>query len=314
VSAPAPRVSLVLPAYGEAENLGLLLPRLLAMEAQLGALEIVVVDDHSDDGTFDVVRTLSATDPRVRGRRLARNSGSHMAILCGLQAARGESAIVMAADGQDPPEVLGQLVDEWSRGAHVVWAARERNTGESLPARLLSRLYWTTMNRLSSVQLPTEGTDCFLIDRRPIEALLAIPEQHTSVVALIYSLGFRQTVVRYRKQARARGRSKWTFRKKVRLVIDSLVGFSTVPLRLASALGFAYAAGGFLYAFLLVLNKVTGGRVFGSMPPFGWAALMVMMVISSGTIMMILGIFGEYLWRALEQVRGRPRFLIEDEV
>ncbi len=312
---PAPRsLSFVLPAYGEAENLRRLVPRLLHLGGLAEELEVVVVDDHSDDSTFDTVCALAAGDPRVSGVRLARNSGSHLAILCGLRVARGEVAVVLAADGQDPPDVVAQLVARWRGGCHVVWAVRTEREGETLSTRLLSRFYYFLMNRLSDVRLPPSGADFFLIDRRVIDGLRSIPEHRVALFALVASLGFRHDEVPYVKQARTSGRSKWTLRKKLRLVADSLVGFSTLPLRAATALGFLYAAGGFVFAGLLVLNRLLGGRIFGPTPALGYAALMTALLISSGTIMVILGVFGEYLWRALDEVRGRPRFLIEDAV
>lgn len=308
------RLSFVLPAYGEAESLALLFPRLLAQAPLADQIEVVVVDDHSPDTTFAVVREWAARDPRVRGVRLARNSGSHMAILCGLQAARGDAMIVLAADGQDPPEAAPELVAAWSEGAQVVWAVRDSRESESLPNRLASRLYYALMNRLTSVRLPPTGADFFLLDRRVLGALVAIPEHNVSIFALVVSLGFRQAEIRYAKQSRLKGRSKWTLRRKLRLFLDSLVAFSTLPLRLATGLGFAYAVGGFLYAAVLVANRLSDGALFGAVALTGWSALMVVLLVSSGSIMIVLGIFGEYLWRALEEVRGRPRFLVEDEV
>lgn len=308
------KLSFVLPAFGEAGNLGALFPRLLAQARLADELEILVVDDHSPDDTFGVVREWAARDPRIRGLRLARNAGSHMAILCGLQAASGQAIVVMAADGQDPPELAQQLVGAWADGAQVVWAVRETREQETVSTRMGSRLYYAIMNRLTSVRLPPTGADFFLLDRRVLGALLAIPEHNVSIFALLMSLGFRQTEIRYTKQARLSGRSKWTFRRKLRLLLDSLIGFSTLPLRLATALGFIYALGGFLYAALLVVNRISSGLLFGAVTLTGWSALMVVLLVSSGSTMVILGIFGEYLWRALEEVRGRPRFLIEDEV
>ena len=308
------RLSFVLPALAEAENLRQLIPRLLAQAGLADELEVVIVDDHSEDDTFAVVREWSERDTRIRGLRLARRSGSHMAILCGLRAASGQATIVLAADGQDPPELADSLVGEWRRGAQVVWAVREGREKEGLATRLASRLYYALMNRLASVRLPPSGADFFLLDRRVVEALLAIPEHNFSVFALVVSLGFRQTEIRYVKQARLSGQSKWSLRRKVRLSVDSLVGFSILPLRLAAALGFLYALGGFVYCVLLVANKLTDGLLFGAVPLGGWSALMVVLLLSSGSTMVILAIFGEYLWRALDEVRGRPRFLVEDEV
>jgi dolichol-phosphate mannosyltransferase len=291
-----------------------LLPRLLAQSHLAGEIEVVVIDDHSPDPTFAIVREWAARDPRVRGRRLARNAGSHMAILCGLQAAAGDAVIVLAADGQDPPEVASDLVAAWSAGAQVVWAVRAARQREPLAGRLTSRLYYALMNRLTSVRLPPTGADFFLIDRRVLGALLAIPEHNVSIFALLVSLGFRQEEIRYAKQSRLSGRSNWTLRRKLRLVLDSLVGFSTLPLRLATGLGFVQALSGFVYAALLVVNRLSNGLLFGGVALTGWSALMVVLLVSSGSIMIMLGIFGEYLWRALEEVRGRPRFLVEDEV
>jgi len=308
------RLSYVLPAFAEAANLALLLPRLLTQAHLAEQLEVVVVDDHSPDDTFGVVREWAARDPRIRGVRLARNSGSHMAILCGLQAASGEALIVLAADGQDPPEATEGLLAAWSDGAQVVWAVRDSREDASLGSRIASRLYYALMNRLSSVRLPPTGADFFLLDRRVLGALLAIPEHNVSIFALVVSLGFRQQEIPYSKQSRLSGRSKWTLRRKIRLLVDSLVGFSTLPLRLATGLGFAYALGGFLYATLLVANRLSDGALLGEVALGGWSALMVVLLVSSGSIMIVLGIFGEYLWRALEEVRGRPRFLVEDEV
>ncbi len=309
-----PRLSFVLPAYCEADNLPKLLPRLLAQAELCDELEIIVVDDHSHDRTFAVLREWGAKDPRIKALRLARNSGSHMAILCGLSTATGDVAVVLAADGQDPPEFTPELLDAWRKGHHVVWAVRSAREGETATTRLFSRLYYATMNRWSSVRLPPAGADFLLLDKRVIKALVEIPERNTSLLALITWLGFSQTELPYVKEARASGRSKWTFRKKVRLAVDSLLGFSTAPLRLATSVGLAFGGAGFLYAGALFVNKVSGGALFGDTSTEGWNALMIVVLVSSGMTMTMLGVVGEYLWRALEEVRGRPRFLAEDEV
>lgn len=306
-----PKVSFVMPAFDEAENLPSILERVLAAE-DVGEIEVIVVDDHSGDSTPSVVRAWAARDPRVRGVRLARNSGSHMAILCGLQFAAGDAVIVLAADGQDPPEFAKWLLEAWNQGAHVVWAVRTARRGETLPTRLFSRLYYLTMNRWTSVRLPPAGADFVLLDRRVVDVLVQMPERNTSLLALITWLGFRQVELPYVKEARHLGRSKWTVRRKARLAMDSLFAFSALPLRFASGVGACYAVAGFGYAALLLVNKLTGGLLFGPVPVQGWAALMVVLLVSSGTLLLVLGVFGEYLWRTLEEVRARPRFAIEE--
>jgi glycosyltransferase involved in cell wall biosynthesis len=308
------RLSFVLPAYGEEQNLQVLIPRILAQRAVTEDLEVVVVDDHSPDGTFQVVRSWALRDSAVRGIRLAKNGGSHMAILCGLSECTGDAVIVLAADGQDPPELAPKLVQQWRDGAHVVWAVRERREGESAATLAFSRAYYSLMNRCTTVRLPSTGADFFLLSRRVVDVVKSLPERNTSIFALIAWLGFEQAEVHYDKQARSSGPSKWTLAKRIRLALDSLFGFSVLPLKLASTLGFLYAVGGFIYAVLLVVNWLTAGQIFGGVAAHGWSALMVVMLISSGSLMLVLGLFGEYLWRTLEEVRGRPRFVVEERI
>lgn len=307
-------LSFVIPAYREAENLELLFPRVLAQARLAERIQVIVVDDHSDDGTLDVVRRWAKEDARIQGVRLSKNSGSHLAILCGLRYAEGDATVVIAADGQDPPEFTPELTKAWSTGAHVVWAVREARLGETLATRVFSRLYYATMNRFASVRLPPSGADFVLLDRRVVDALVSMRERNTQVLALIAWLGFRQQELSYTKEARLTGRSKWTLRRKLRLVADSLVGFSTFPLKLATGAGFLYAGLGFLYALALVVNKLTGGALWGPARIEGWSALMVILLVSTGTILVVLGVMGEYLWRTLDEVRARPRFAIEDHV
>jgi glycosyltransferase involved in cell wall biosynthesis len=307
-------LSVVLPAYREATNLSSMIPRVLAHLPADSISEVIVVDDHSDDATLEVVRSWADRDPRVRGIRLARNAGSHMAILCGMSYARCGAVVVLAADGQDPPELIPELMESWRNGAQVVWAVRAGRKGESGLSLALSSAYYRVMNRWTSVRLPATGADFFLLDRRVVDVLKVLPERNTSLFALVAWLGFRQAEVRYEKKARSSGKSSWTLRKKIGLAVDSLFGFSVAPLKLASALGFIYALVGFAYAVLLVINRLTAGRLFGSVAGEGWSALMVVILISSGTLMLVLGLFGEYLWRTLEEVRGRPRFVVEESV
>jgi polyisoprenyl-phosphate glycosyltransferase len=308
------RLSFVLPAFAEAQNLERLIPRILSQKNLAEELEVVIIDDHSPDATLGVVRSWSERDSAVRGVRLARNVGSHMAILCGLTECTGDAVIVLAADGQDPPELAPKLLEKWREGARVVWAVRERRVGESFITRVSSTLYYRLMNRWTAVRLPSKGADFFLLDRRVVDVLKNLPERNTSIFALICWLGFTSAEVGYEKQARESGQSKWTLARRIRLALDSFFSFSVLPLKFVSGLGFLYALAGFSYAAMLVANKVSGGRIFGQTPVQGWSALMVVILLSSGTLMLVLGLFGEYLWRTLEEVRGRPRFIVEEKV
>jgi dolichol-phosphate mannosyltransferase len=268
--------------------------------------EWIVVDDHSMDETFSIIEEMAHRDRRVCGIRLARNIGSYSALTCGLHEARGDCAVVMAADLQDPPETIPALLKQWGAGAQVVWAVRSQRGGEKLSTIALSRLYYWIMRRIVGLrELPAAGADFFLIDRRVLDALRQFKEINVSITALMTWMGFRQASITYIKKARLYGRSGWTLEKKLKLVADSVTSFTYLPIRLMSYVGFLVAFLGFAYAGVVVFNALTGE------PAQGWSSLMVVVLIIGGVQMLMMGVLGEYLWRALDESRQRPRYLIE---
>lgn len=305
-------LSIIAPAYNEAENLPELARQFDALGPRLARediqLEIVLVDDHSTDATRTVVRGLLGQRPRLKYLRLSRNCGSHAALAAGLQACTGQAAVLMAADLQDPPELIPQLIDQWHAGHEVVWAGRASREGESRGKVFMAGMYYRLMRALALPEMPKQGADVVLLDRKVIDAYNGIPEKHTSLLAMILWIGFRQTSISYDKRARRAGRSKWTLAKKVKLVIDSVVSFSYVPIRLMTGFGFAMAMLGFLYAMIVVLGRLFGWVVAGT----GFAALMTVLLVGQGLILCMLGVLGEYLWRTFDEARGRPRYLIEE--
>lgn len=303
-----PELSIVVPAYNEAENLPVLYQQILqVMDGLEYRWEWIIVDDHSVDSTFVVAREIARMDSRVRVIRFARNHGSHLAFACGLERARGDCAVVLAADLQDPPELIPELLSRWRLGAQVVWAVRRRREGEKASTIGFSRLYYFIMRHFVGIkQMPPSGADFVLIDRRIIDAFCQFRESNISIMALITWMGFRQVSIEYDKQARLHGRSGWSLEKKLKLVVDSVTSFSYLPIRLMSYAGFAVALLGFLYALFVVWHALAGN------PAQGWASLMVVVLVIGGFQMLMMGMLGEYLWRALDEGRRRPRFLIED--
>jgi dolichol-phosphate mannosyltransferase len=304
----SPVLSVVTPAYNEAENLPLLYARLTEVLDGLGLdWEWVVVDDRSADGTFDVVSEVAHRDPRVRGVRFARNFGSHTALTCGLHLSRGDCAVVMAADLQDPPETIPRLLERWREGDNVVWAVRGERLGEKASTIAFSRLYYWIMRRIVGLkEIPSTGADFFLVDRRVVDAFRRFNETNTSILALITWMGFRQSAIVYDKQARAHGTSGWSFAKKLKLVVDSVTSFSFFPIRLMSVVGFVTALIGFAYAAVVLGNALLGH------PPQGWSSLMVIVLVVGGMQMLMMGTLGEYLWRTLDASRRRPVYLIDE--
>ena len=297
-------ISIVTPAFNEAANLQRLHGRIAETMAQLGVdWEWVVVDDHSRDDTFAVIQRLSSIDRRVRGVRLARNSGSHIAIACGLRLTSGDAVVMMASDLQDPPETIGAMLERWRRGAQIVWAVRRSRPGDQSHAWFAAAYYWIVRNVVGLRDMPAKGTDFFLADRRVVDAFRSYPERTTSLFNHLTWMGFKQEYVEYEKQPRTAGASGWTLSRKIRLVIDSVTAFSNAPLRWCAYVGAA------MLAVALVLT-VAGVRL---LPELGGGLLLVLAVLFglSGVQMLALAIVGEYVWSALAEARRRPQFVIE---
>ncbi|MGE0592521.1 MAG: glycosyltransferase family 2 protein [Vicinamibacterales bacterium] len=297
-------ISVLTPAFNEAANLPALYRRLVATMDTVGDdWEWVVVDDHSRDDTFGVLAALAADDPRVRGVRLARNSGSHVAITCGLHHVAGDAAVMMAADLQDPPETMTAMLGRWREGAQVVWAVRRARPGESSHAGFAAAYYWVMRHVVGMKEMPSRGADYFLVDRAVIEAFRRFPERHGSVLAHLTWLGFRQAYVEYDKQPRAAGRSGWTLARKLGLVLDSVTSFTAAPLRLASMAG----------AGLVVLAAPVGLAGLLWLPAISGILFLVLAAVAvmGGLQLLALGLLGEYVWRGVEEARRRPQFVVE---
>jgi dolichol-phosphate mannosyltransferase len=305
-----PFLSVITPAYNEVENLPKLYERLAdTLNPMQLDWEWIIVDDHSSDQTFAVINELADHDKRIRGYRFARNFGAHKAITFGMHNAKGNCAAIMAADLQDPPETLPLLLEKWKDGSQVVWAVRAQREGEKASTIGFSRVYyWLMRNVVGINDMPATGADFFLIDRRVIDALSEFAENNTSLLALITWMGFRQSEILYDKQARLYGSSGWNLEKKLKLVVDSVTSFTYLPIRLMSYLGVFIAMFGFIYAAIVVANAIAGR------PVEGWSSLMVVVLVVGGIQMLMMGVLGEYLWRALDEARHRPRFIVEEDV
>jgi polyisoprenyl-phosphate glycosyltransferase len=305
-----PFVSVLTPAYNESQNLILLFARLQNVFGQLNVnWEWLVIDDHSTDETFRSLAELAERHANVRALRFSRNCGSHVAVTCALQEARGDCAVVVAADLQDPPESIPHLIERWKAGAKVVWAVRSARLGESAITLGFSSLYYWIMRKFVGLkEMPPTGADFFLLDRRVLDAFRAFHETNASITNLILWMGFPQDTVTYEKQRRVHGSSGWNTEKKLKLVVDSITAFSYKPVRYMSYAGFVIAMLGFLYAINVVINAFRGH------PAEGWTSLMVVVLVLGGFQMIMMGVLGEYLWRTLDEARRRPRYLIEEAV
>ncbi len=302
-------LSVVTPAFCESKNLEVMHDRLRAtLDTANVKWEWLIIDDHSTDDTFEVAMELAKRDPRVQCLRLSRNSGSHVAFIAGLDNAVGQAAVVMAADLQDPPEAIPNLLKSWEQGAQIVWAVRCDGEDGERRSDVSSRIYyWVIRNFVGMRDIPKTGADFFMMDRQAIDAFLQFDERNVSSLMLINWMGFRQEFVNYVKDDRLHGQSGWSVSQKFKLLLDSIISFSYRPIRIMVLIGIIISLAGFLYAIYIILASL----IFNN-PVAGWSSLMVVVLLIGGVQILTLGVLGEYIWRGTDQTRKRPMYLIEN--
>lgn len=265
--------------------------------------EIVLVDDGSEDGSWKVIQELAAQNSRIKGIHLSRNFGSHSAILCGLAHATGDCAVIKAADLQEPTELILEMYHSWEEGNNVVLAVREDREDKSF----FSELYYWLTRKVALPKMPEHGFDVFLVDRKVIQVLQALDEKNSAITGQILWSGFKTARINYVRKERTIGKSRWTLKKKIRLVSDTLFSFSTVPISFITTIGFLSLAGSLVWALVLLIIKLTHG-----IDVAGFTTLFIFQLFSFGVIMMTLGLLGGYLWRTFDASRNRPVYIVED--
>lgn len=302
-------LSVVLPAYNEAQNLPEVLKELKAVLGKIQEIsqyEIIVCDDHSSDNTYQALTSLG--DPRLRIIRLSRRSGSHIALRAGLNAAQGEAALCLSADGQDDPHVLEEMIRRLKEGNHTVWAVRKKRE-EPFLQKLTALLFYRLLKWFFEYdrRIDLANADFFLLHRKVVHAINHCREKNTSLFGLILWAGFKQESVTYERRERRSGKSKWNFKSKVRMMKDWIISFSGLPLKVISVLGMILACAGLLYALVIFILAL------GDYTTPGWAESFIVTLITSGTELIILGVIGEYLWKTLDETRQRPLYFIEED-
>lgn len=303
------KISVIIPIYFNQNNLK---PLYLDIQEKLYPYteyewEIVMVNDGSTDGSYSVMQELAMMDSRIRTISLSRNFGSHAAILCGLSKCTGDCAVVKAADLQEPTGIILEMAEQWKKGYNVVLAVREgREEGKT--QKLFADLYYTMVRKIMLKTMPKGGFDVYLIDRKVINVLTALDETNSALTGQLLWSGFKTDKVYYTRCAREIGESKWTLRKKIKLVADTLFSFSTVPIKMVTIIGGLSFFGSIVWAIVELICKL-----IGLIDVSGWTTLFIFNLFSFGMIMLTMGILGEYIWRTFDASRGRPPYIIEDE-
>jgi dolichol-phosphate mannosyltransferase len=310
-AARSPLVSIVVPALDEADNMADLVSSVLDYQRAVPSMrfELLLVDDGSKDGTGDRLLALAPPGLDVRVVELSRNFGSHSAISAGLERCQGVCAIVIGADGQEPTSFVVEALQRWQAGSEVVWGVRRTRAPSSLFRRATSAAFASLFTRVAGLEnYPAEGPSGVLLDRGVMDALAKLPERNRNVLALVAWLGFRQTKISYDQKPRTQGTSRWTPSAMVKLAVDSVLQFSSLPLRLCTLGGLLTAFLGVLYACVLV-----GRTLAGVETPSGWPTILVVVLLLSGAQLTVIGVMGEYVWRIIEEVRHRPLYVVRRE-
>jgi len=301
-----PTYSLVIPAYNEEGVITELADRLArVMDALDGDAEAILVDDGSDDYTYERMLDAAKADSRIRVVRLSRNFGHQVALTAGFDLSSGDAVIALDADLQDPPEVILELTKRWREGYDVVYAVRDMREGEARFKRATAASFYRAYNRISDIKIPLDAGDFRLVDRRALDVFNRMRETNRFVRGMFSWIGLDQTGVVYHRQERYAGETKYPLRKMLRFAMVGVTSFSDVPLRLALNLGFIVSFLAFGLGIWSVIVKATG---FYNVP--GWTSIVVITTFIGGIQLIVLGVIGEYIADIHAEVKGRPLYVV----
>ena len=306
-----PSLSIVVPVFNEREVLSELRRR---VEAVMGGLavpyELVLVNDGSTDGSWDVILSMTCLDPTIKAIKLSRNFGHQVAIMAGLHVTTGVAVVVMDADLQDPPEVIAELYRKYRDGYDVVFAQRRAREGETFWKRVTAKMFYRLMRQMTTLDIPVDTGDFRLMSRRVVDDLCRLQEHNPFIRGLVTWVGYNQAAVLYDRQARRYGRTKFSTPKMLRFAVDGITSFSSRPLRIASLAGLLCAAASLALMAALTTYKLLGGT--GLVP--GWTSLIVAVLFLGGLQLTAIGLLGEYVGRIYDQVKRRPVYLVQESV
>lgn len=301
----APFISVIVPCFNEEQAIGECHRRLTQVLRRLdGGYEIIYVNDGSQDATASILKDVHASDPAVTVIELSRNFGHQPAVTAGFEAAQGEVAVIIDADLQDPPELIVKMLELWSQGYEVVYGVRTSRRGESGFKLWTAKAFYRLMNALSDVQIPLDSGDFRLFDRKAVEAIKRMPERHRLLRGMCSWIGFRQCGLPYERAPRFAGTTKYPMRKMLKLALDGILSFSTVPLRVLALIGVAsagLASVGIIYALVV--------RLFTHAWVAGWTISFIGLLFLGGLQMISIGIVGEYVGRIYTEAKHRPLYI-----
>lgn len=303
------KISIVVPVYFNSDTLMLLYEDMKEkILGKLGDYELVFVDDGSGDNSWEIMNEIKEKEPagNVQCVKLSRNFGEHAALLAGLSVCKGDCAVTKQADLQEDSEIILEMYESWKKGNKVVLAVRKERD-ENIVKKFFASLYYILIHKFVEKRMPIGGCDCYLVDRQVIEVLERLDEKNSSLTLQVLWAGFQTDEIYFHRRDREIGKSRWTLGKKIKLVLDSMMSFSYFPIRFMSGVGVVF----FLAAILMMIEVIVEKFTIGT-PILGWASLMCVVLFSFGIMMLMMGVLGEYVWRALDASRNRPPYLIDE--
>ncbi len=301
-----PTFSIIAPIFNEIDNIPELYKRISeVMDSTNDPWELVMVDDGSTDSSTDAIRQLAENDSHVRPVIFARNFGHQIAVTAGLDYARGDAAVIIDADLQDPPEVILDMIAKWRDGYEVVYAVRSEREGETWFKEFTASLFYRLIYRITDVDIPLDTGDFRLLDRKVVDVMGQMRERHRFLRGMSVWVGFKQAGVEYKRAARFAGETKYPFRKMLKFATDAITSFSYLPLQMAMYLGFISAG-----ISILVIPVVIAMRLAGSQAFFGQASTLIAVLFLGGVQLISLGILGEYVGRLYDEAKGRPLYIV----
>jgi len=306
-----PIFSIIVPIYNEQEVLPETNRRLTEVFKKINEpYELIYVNDGSRDNSLSLVKGICDADKNVRLISFSRNFGHMAAITAGMDFARGDAIIVIDADLQDPPEVLPEMIKEWRNGYDVVYGKRISRKGESAFKKFTARVYYRLLRKLTNVEIPVDTGEFRLIDRKVCDAMNSLTEKNRYIRGLVSWVGFNQKAVEYVREERFAGETKYPLSKMFKLAFDGIASFSYKPLKLATGLGIFMSVAGFVYLLVVVFQRFFNVQTMTQ----GWASTIAFILFSQGIVLMILGIIGEYIGRIFDELKGRPIYIVKEEI
>ena len=303
------KISIVVPVYYNSDTLELLYQDMKEkILGKIGDYELVFTDDGSGDNSWEIMNSIRERDPNVKCVKLSRNFGEHAALLAGLSQCSGDCAVTKQADLQEDSSIILEMYESWKKGNKVVLAVRSDREDPFL-TKLCASIYYSIIHRFVDKNMPVGGCDCYLIDRKVIKVLELLDEKNSSLTLQVLWAGFKCDRIYFHRSEREVGVSRWTFSKKLKLAMDSMLSFSYAPIRFMSMLGGIFSGIALLWICYIIWEALCIGE-----PVQGWASLMCLVLFSSGLIIMMLGMIGEYVWRSLDASRNRPPFIIDEVI